>query len=413
MKAKSTAAIVLLIFAIFHLDARAEHEAEVIHWWVSGSERAALQTVIDAFKADGNRWIDTAVESSYYAKTAAISRITNGKPPTAVQWHTGVSLQELYKEGLFGDINELAEEQGWKEVLPAAIWANITVQGKIVAVPVTLHSSNWIWANRKILDEMNLDVPVSWNEFLQIAPKVAKAGYIPLAIGGESWQERALFLPIVLGTGGPQLYDAAFVQHNQEALSGPGMVQAFEMFGKFRQYADPDSPGRNWSDTTDLVIQGKAAFQVMGDWAKGEFLQAGMVPGKDFICAPSPGSSGHLLLVSDAFAMGNVQDPQVRASQLELAKTMMDKDVQKALNMIKGSIPPRTDIGMDGFDTCSRLAMTTASTAGAAYPGFSMANTGIVGSAIMSVISSFWNNPEMTPQDAAQRLAEEVHKAKR
>ena len=33
-----------------------------------------------------------------------------------------------------------------------------------------------------------------------------------------------------------------------------------------------------------MVIKGEAGMQLMGDWAKGEFLSAGKVPGKDFVC---------------------------------------------------------------------------------------------------------------------------------
>ena len=368
--------------------------------------------MIVAFESGGNRWIDTAVESSYYAKTAAISRINNGKPPTAVQWHTGVSLIEMYQEGYFRDLHDLAEEQQWRKILPKAIFDNISVDGRVVAVPITLHSSNWLWANKKILDEAGVHAPASWQEFLEVAPVIAEAGYTPLALGGQAWQERALFLPIVLGTGGAQLYEDALVHHHPEALAGPDMVKAFEVFARLRSYIDPESPGRDWSDTTKMVIEGTAAFQIMGDWAKGEFTQAGMMPGKDFLCTPSPGSDGKLLLVSDAFVMAKTSDEQILASQVALAKTMMDKDVQKAMNMAKGSIPPRTDIDLDGFDDCSRLAMKIASQDGSTLPGFSMANTGIVGNAIMSVISTFWNDPAITPSEAAHMLAEAVKKAK-
>ena len=33
-----------------------------------------------------------------------------------------------------------------------------------------------------------------------------------------------------------------------------------------------------------MVITGKAAMQVMGDWAKGEFIAAGLTAGKEYGC---------------------------------------------------------------------------------------------------------------------------------
>lgn len=390
----------------------AQNQAEVIHWWVSGGERAALQTVIDAFQKNGNEWIDTPVESSYYAKTAAISRILDGKPPTAVQWQAGVSLKELYNEGLFRNINELARKERWRDVLPEAIWDNITVDGDIIALPMTLHGSNWIWANKKILDEVGIDMPKSWDEFLQYAPRIKEAGYYPLAIGGQPWQERALFLPVVLGVGGAKLYEEALVHHKPEALGSPGMKKAFETFRALQQFTDPESPGRNWSETTKLVIEGKAAFQVMGDWVKGEFFQAGKKPDIDFVCAFSPGSEGAYILVSDTFAMGNVKDETMQQAQAALAITIMDKDVQSSFNLLKGSIPPRLDAPVTDFDKCAQIAMSAVTVKGSTYPGFNMANNGLMASAIMSVITLFWDTPDLSPDEATKMLVEAVEKSK-
>ena len=38
---------------------------------------------------------------------------------------------------------------------------------------------------------------------------------------------------------------------------------------------EPDIPGRNWNDATAMLISGRGGVQIMGDWAKGEFLKAG------------------------------------------------------------------------------------------------------------------------------------------
>jgi glucose/mannose transport system substrate-binding protein len=41
-----------------------------------------------------------------------------------------------------------------------------------------------------------------------------------------------------------------------------------------------------------MVIEGKGGMQMMGDWAKGEFLKAGKKPGTDFVCVRFPGTQG-------------------------------------------------------------------------------------------------------------------------
>ncbi len=382
-------------------------EAEVIHWWISGSEEAALQVIIDNIENKGYRWIDTPVETSFHAKTAALSRILDDNPPTMMQWHAGVSLENLWQEGILRDINDLALSEHWQKKLPAALWESITVDGNVVAVPVTLHGANWMWANKKIIDKLNISPPDSWDDFLQIAPKIQKAGYIPLALGGQAWQERVVFLCIVLDTGGPDFYRAALVEHDPQALAGPLMVKAFSTFAKLKQFTDAASPGRNWSETTKLIIEGKAAFQVMGDWVKGELFQAGLKHGEEFSCSLSPGSNGNYLLVSDTFAMAKVTNEADRQTQLALAKTIMTPFVQQQFNLIKGAIPPRTDISPTAFDPCAQLAMKTVSIPGKSHPGFNMSNTGILASTISKQIHDFWQN-KIDPADAAQSLAKAV-----
>ena len=36
-------------------------EAEVIHWWTSGGEQAAISQFAEAWQEMGNTWIDTAI----------------------------------------------------------------------------------------------------------------------------------------------------------------------------------------------------------------------------------------------------------------------------------------------------------------------------------------------------------------
>jgi glucose/mannose transport system substrate-binding protein len=52
-----------------------------------------------------------------------------------------------------------------------------------------------------------------------------------------------------------------------------------------------------------MVIQGKAAMQFMGDWAKGEFTVAGKKPGSDYIFAAAPGTDKAFTFNIDSFGM--------------------------------------------------------------------------------------------------------------
>ena len=122
------------------------------------------------------------------------------------------------------------------------------------------------------------------------APALKKAGIIPVAHGGQNWQDFTTFESVVLGVGGASLYDKALVKLDRAAINSDDMKKALETFRRLKAYTDTASGGRDWNVTTELVINGKAGFQFMGDWAKGEFLAAGQTPGKEFTCSAAPGT---------------------------------------------------------------------------------------------------------------------------
>lgn len=404
--------IVLAIFlAGFNASAIAGYDAEVIHWWVSGGESDALQVIIDEFESRGNNWIDTPVKDSYHAKTAAISRLFSGNPPTVVQWHVGVMIKDLYEEGLLGDVNAIAQTEQWQQVLPAVIWDYIYIHDKVVVVPATLHGQNWLWANQKVLDACGLNMPGTWDEFKTALSIAREKGYIPLALGGQAWQENLLFHCVAVAIGGPDFYLNAFVDHDPKTLSSDTMVKIFKSFIELRPFTDKDSPGRGWSETAALLINEKAAFQVMGDWAKGEFIKAGLTPGKEIGCALCPGTENSYLAVSDAFAMVAVKDDSALKAQARIASIIMDPDVQKRFNLKKGSVPVRSDVSLDGFDACAKLAIQTLKT-GRVLPSMNMGNPALVASAMVGVIHNFWNNPAPDPEHATRELAAAIKEAR-
>ena len=94
-------------------------------------------------------------------------------------------------------------------------------------------------------------------------------------------------------TGGPEFYKKAFIDLDEEALGSDTMKKAFDQLrASSRPMSTPNFSGRDWNLATAMVINGKAGMQIMGDWAKGEFLNAGKKPGNDFLCFRYPGHAG-------------------------------------------------------------------------------------------------------------------------
>ncbi len=146
-------AAVLLAIGAIRADAQ-EMKAEVIHWWTSGGESAAVKVFADQFNEAGGTWVDTAIAGGENARTAGINRIVGGNPPTAMQFNTGKQFDELVANGLLRDLDGLADAGALAtRCCPQAILKAITRDGKVYAVPVNIHGQNWLWYNTKVFAE--------------------------------------------------------------------------------------------------------------------------------------------------------------------------------------------------------------------------------------------------------------------
>jgi glucose/mannose transport system substrate-binding protein len=126
-------------------------KAEVLHWWTSGGESAALKEIADRYKTAGGEWMDTAIATGEAARAAGINRIVGGNPPTVMQFNTGRQFEELVTNGFLRPLNEVAEANKWSQILPGAIVEAISRDSKFYAVPVNIHGQNWLWYNVAVL----------------------------------------------------------------------------------------------------------------------------------------------------------------------------------------------------------------------------------------------------------------------
>src|SRR5689334_24134987 len=110
-------------------------KAEVMHWWTSGGESAAVKVLADEFNKSGGEWVDTAVAGGENARAAAINRIVGGNPPTASQFNTGKQFDDLVKQGLLNNLDDVAASQNWKGMLPPAFVDAVSRDGHFYAVP--------------------------------------------------------------------------------------------------------------------------------------------------------------------------------------------------------------------------------------------------------------------------------------
>ena len=392
-----------LVGAVLCTAAQAQ-KIDVVHYWTAGSESAAINVLADAYRASGGTWNDIAAPGFDEAVALTISGITGGEGPSALLATPGSTVDELYESGMLRDFNDLAASQGWQDTVPQMVWDAMTVGDNVVALPMGLHANNWIYYSKPVFDELGLSEPQSWEDLFATLDTIKAAGYVPLALGGQNWQITYLFTNAVLGTGGAELYEAIFIDHDADAAASPEVVQAFEYVRRLNDYVDEGSPGRDWNVTTHMIIEDKAGMHMMGDWALGEFNAAGEVGGVDYGCFLAPAEKSPYLVVVDAMVFPTPDAGGEAAGQDMLAGLIMKPDVMAGVSAKKGSVPALNTVAQDALDHCAGVGAAAASDSANVMPTTFMSLDADSRGRMADLIGQFWADPNMRAEDAAAQL---------
>ncbi len=380
-------------------------ELEVTHWWTSGGEAAAVAEFAKAFDATGNKWVDGAIAGSGdTARPIIISRILGGNPMGATQLNPGTDADELITAGLMQDLTELATAEDWATILrPASQLASCTVDGKVYCVPVNLHSAQWMWTNRKVFTDLGMEPPKDINELIALAPKLQEAGIQPLSLA-QGWPVGLMVNDILVAQAGVDNFVKVYKDRDVAIAGGAEFTKIFETLASVRQYTPADKMVPQWNEAVGLVIQGKAAANIMGDWAGGEFAVANMVAGTDFDCLPGLGVTPVLNTGGDVFYFPKSADPAVTAAQMVMASTLVTKEVQVAFNLKKGSLPMRADVDLGAANDCMKKGLEILDGSTAVFPNdVQMIDRDSINQ-INDLFTEFMANPDVTAADAQAKF---------
>ncbi len=332
-------------------------EVEVFSWWTAGGEADGLAALIQVMDTENPdlQFVNSAVAGGAGTNARAVlaTRLSADDPPDSWQGHAGQELIGTYvAAGEIQPLNDLYETNGWLAVMPETLIPLISQDGNIYSVPVNIHRANVLWYNPEVLATNNVAVPSTIADFIAAAGTLQAAGVTPLAMG-EQWTSMHLFETVLLGTVGAEAYNGLWAGTTDWA--GPEVTQAIDNFGQILEFTNSDSSTLAWDQAAQLVIDGDAAFTIMGDWAEGYFKAAGLSPMEGFGWAPAPGTAGLFQFLSDSFVLPvGAPNEEGATAFLTIAGS---KAGQEAFNPIKGSICARTDCDASLFDEYLQSAM--------------------------------------------------------
>jgi len=317
---------------------------EIYSWW-AGDEAPALDALVALYKKEnpGVELINATVAggAGVNAKAVLATRMQGGDVPDSFQVHAG---QELIGTYVVADkmeaLTSYFKDWGWMDKFPKDLIDLLSYKGDIWSVPVNIHRANVLWYVPAKLKEWGVEVPKTWDEFFKTAEVLKGKGVTALALG-PTWTAQHLFETVLiaqLGADGWRDLWSGKLKWTDDKVKA-----AVDVYGKVLSYTNSDAASLgDWVPASQMLLDGKAAFQVMGDWAAGWFTaKKNLKPGVDFGWAASPGTAGIYDLLSDSFGLPKgVKDKENTLAWLKLLGSVEGQD---AFNPLKGSIPARVD----------------------------------------------------------------------
>jgi glucose/mannose transport system substrate-binding protein len=325
-------------------DEGAADEFEFFSWWTGGGDSEGKEALLDLFAEEnpGVEIVDSAVAGGAGTNAQAVlaDRLLADDPPDSYQRHAGAELLADIDAGEVEDLTFLWDDEGWRDVFPADLVDMITVDDKIYSVPVNIHRSNLLWYNPAVLAEAGIAAPpATWDEFLTQAATLEAAGKVPLTVG-PTWTQEHLLENVLLGELGADAYTGLWDASTD--WESPEVIAALDKYTEVLDHSNLSSAAADWQPALDPVIEGDAAYNVMGDWAVAYFeTEKGLTFEDEYNVALSPGTNGVFNFLSDSFTLP--VDAPHRDVAIEWLKLAGSREGQDTFNPIKGSIPARTD----------------------------------------------------------------------
>lgn len=362
-----------------------EGSLEIFSWLTAPGEREALEVLFDQLKETYPDLLVTnaAASDPTNARDRLQARMREGEPPDSFQAVGGKDLMLWIDQGKMSRIDALVEKNGWTDVFPAPLLDLMRKGDHYYGVPLNIERDNNLYYGIELLEEKGLEPPRTLEDFYAACERLQEeeggARVVPLALPAAGWVLALVAFETLMPTvTGGEFYLDFF--SGRADPSAPELREFFEEFARVVDCSNVATAEPSWGVAADMLVDKKAAFYVMGDWAKGYLEKDEDASGgrrtawtvDDFGVVPGLGSEGYFTFNSIVFGIptGAVH-PKAASAFLEVVASRRG---QVASNSLKGSIPARSDVSSDEFDAINRQVIDDFQAAAAAanklLPGY-------------------------------------------
>ena len=220
-----------------------------------------------------------------------------------IKWWNGYRLRDIARSGIVADVTDAWDEaarRGWSD--DTALRATFTHEGRQYGIP--LYKSYFVvFYSRPAFERLGVDVPTTWQQFLDVVDAAHAKGITPISAGGAtSWESLIWFQQLVNGL------DHRFYQDltaGRASYTDDVCRRAMALWSDLYRRDAFSAPDASTTDLPARFARGTTAMCLYGTWNTGAFLDNG-VKAADlgaFLLPPPPGGAHSVIVESGVLAV--------------------------------------------------------------------------------------------------------------
>ncbi|MEY7851918.1 ABC transporter substrate-binding protein [Natrarchaeobius sp. A-rgal3] len=344
------------------MDVRAENasvrgDVGVLHHFV-GDDSAAMDELIAS--AEGALpAVEIGTTEDPQTSMRAKTDILRGSPPDVWDDWPGANLVPYWEAGVLADITDVWEMAGFEDAFVDVAREAASIDGRYHAVPLNVQRQNNLFYNVDVVRRAGVDPerirgPEDLLEAMeQVEDATDSAGF--MLPQNHPWPAFDVWDTLVASVGGAEVYEEIY-RGGRPTRHRRVIRDAFASLERYREFVPDDATYDSWQPALERFAGGEAAFYCMGDWAAGVLNNRdGFAYGEDWGAVAFPGTHDVFQVVMDSLMVPTTTD-QPDAARAVVAHAGSKRALER-FTRVRGALPPRTDVPMDGYDEFFRRQM--------------------------------------------------------
>lgn len=256
-------------------ESKEESSSETMTIMMNGSDSDSYmegyRKIVDGFN-ESNEYgvkveIQNVVHSDYKTKLTTMMA-SDSETDIIFTWELGYLGNFVNGNKIVSLQKYLDEDEDWKNSFNGGILDPLTYDGEVYAIP-TQQSTAIMYYNKAIFDEYNLEVPTTYDEYVQVCDTLKENGVTPVALAStadDAWLVSQYIQQLSNGIKGEDLFNS--IKDGTGKWNDEGMIEAGKLFQEEvnKGYFEDGFTGVSGDEAKLMFANGQTAMYFNGCW---------------------------------------------------------------------------------------------------------------------------------------------------